>query len=145
MKPNPIKAVAGGLAGTVVLTMMMLGVAPTLLGRRMDIPAMISAMMGAPPALGWAAHIMLGVAVFPLAYSFIGFGLLPGPPLLRGALWGVLLWIAVEIIVMPMAGNGLFSSTHGGVKAVTVALMGHVIYGALLGAIAGNAESARGT
>jgi len=39
-----------------------------------------------------------------------------------------------------MAGNGFFSSTNGGPKAVLVALMGHVVYGALLGAIAGKAE-----
>ena len=145
MKPNPIRAVAGGVAGTVVLTMMTLKVAPMILGRPMDIPRMMSAMMKGPPALGWAAHIMLGVVVFPLAYSFIVFGLLPGPPVLRGALWGVVLWIAVEIIVMPMAGNGFFSATHGGAEAVTAALMGHVVYGALLGAIAGNAESPRST
>jgi hypothetical protein len=140
MKPNPIKAILGGVVGTVVLTMMTLKVAPMILGRPMDIPAMIAGMMGGPLALGWAAHILLGVAVFPLTYVFIVFRLLPGVPALRGALWGVALWVAVEVTVMPMAGNGFFSSTNGGPKAVLVALMGHVVYGALLGTIAGKAE-----
>jgi len=140
MKPNPIKAILGGVVGTVVLTMMTLKVAPMILGRPMDIPAMISGMMGGPLALGWAAHILLGVAVFPLTYVFVVFRFLPGVPALRGALWGVALWVAVEVTVMPMAGNGFFSSTNGGPKAVLVALMGHVVYGALLGAIAGKAE-----
>ena len=140
MKPNPIKAILGGVVGTVVLTMMTLKVAPMILGRPMDIPAMISGMMGGPPALGWAAHILLGVAVFPLTYVFVVFRFLPGVPALRGALWGVALWVAVEVTVMPTAGNGFFSSTNGGPKAVLVALMGHVVYGALLGAIAGKAE-----
>ena len=140
MKPNPIKAILGGIVGTVVLTMMTLKVAPMILGRPMDIPAMISGMMGGPVALGWAAHILLGVVVFPLTYVFVVFRFLPGVPALRGALWGVALWVAVEVTVMPMAGNGFFSSTNGGPKAVMVALMGHVVYGALLGAIAGKAE-----
>ena len=140
MKPNPIKAILGGVVGTVVLTMMTLKVAPMILGRPMDIPAMISGMMGGPLALGWAAHILLGVAVFPLTYVFVVFRFLPGVPALRGALWGVALWVAVEVTVMPTAGNGFFSSTNGGPKAVMVALMGHVVYGALLGAIAGKAE-----
>jgi len=140
MKPNPIKAILGGVVGTVVLTMMTLKVAPMILGRPMDIPAMISGMMGGPLALGWAAHILLGVAAFPLTYVFVVFRFLPGVPTLRGALWGVALWVAVEVMVMPMAGNGFFSSTNGGPKAVMVALMGHVVYGALLGIIAGKGE-----
>ena len=140
MKPNPIRAVVGGLVGTAVLTMMTLRVAPMILGHPMDIPGMISKMMGGPPNLGWVVHIILGVAVFPLAYVFVAFGVLPGPTLVRGALWGIALWIAVELIVMPMAGNGFFSSASGGAKAVAVALMGHVVYGGLLGVIAGRAE-----
>ena len=140
MKPNPIKAILGGVVGTVVLTMMTLKVAPMILGRPMDIPAMLSGMLGGSLALGWAAHILLGVAVFPLTYVFVVFRFLPGVPALRGALWGVALWVAVEVTVMPTAGNGFFSSTNGGPKAVLVALMGHVVYGALLGAIAGKAE-----
>src|SRR5215469_15746384 len=133
MKPNPIKAILGGVAGTAVLTMMTLKVAPMILGHPMDIPAMMSAMMGGPPLLGWVAHIMLGVIVFPFVYTFVAFRLLPGPPPLRGILWGIALWMVVEIMVMPMAGNGFFSSTNGGAKAVMVALMGHMVYGGLLG------------
>ena len=145
MKPNPMKAILGGVVGTVVLTTMTLKVAPMILGRPMDIPRMMSAMVGGPPVLGWLVHIILGVVVFPLVYAFVAYSFLPGPPSLRGVLWGVALWMVVEVIVMPMAGNGFFSSTQGGGKAVMVALMGHVVYGLLLGAIAGEAEPARST
>jgi hypothetical protein len=145
MKPNVIRAVLGGAAGTALLTIMTLKVAPMIVGHPMDIPAMMSAMIGGPLALGWAAHVMLGVAIFPITYAFIVYRFLPGPPSLRGALWGVVLWVIVEAMVMPMAGNGFFSSTNGGAKAVAVALMGHVVYGAMLGAIAGKAESDRST
>ena len=54
MNPNPVRAILAGVAGTAVLTMMTLKVAPMILGRPMDIRAMMSAMTGGPPVLGWA-------------------------------------------------------------------------------------------
>jgi hypothetical protein len=41
-----------------------------------------------------------------------------------------------QTVVMPMMGAGLFSSAMGGVMAAMGSLIGHVIYGGLLGAIA---------
>ncbi len=43
---------------------------------------------------------------------------------------------------MPMAGTGFLMSNIGGMMAVMAALMGHLVYGGLLGAIAGNGETA---
>jgi uncharacterized membrane protein YagU involved in acid resistance len=139
MKPSLMKSVAGGLAGTVVMSMMMRFVAPMMLGHPMDIAAMLGNMMGGSYALGMAAHLMNGIVIFPLAYAFLAFRFLPGPPALRGMTFGVILWLLAEVIVMPMAGAGFFSSEIGGAKAVMAALMGHLVYGALLGAIAGTA------
>lgn len=85
------------------------------------------------------------MAVFPLAYAFVVYRFLPSAPPVRGALWGVALWMVVEVMVMPMAGNGFFSSTHGGAKAVMIGQTGRVVYGALLGTIAERAESAGNT
>ena len=140
MKPSLMKSVAGGLAGTVVMSMMMRFVAPMMLGHPMDIAAMLGNMMGGSYALGMAAHLMNGIVIFPLAYAFLAFRYLPGPPALRGMTFGVILWLLAEVIVMPMAGAGFFSSEIGGAKAVMAALMGHLVYGALLGAISGAAE-----
>jgi len=36
-----------------------------------------------------------------------------------------------------MMGSGIFSMETGGMKAVVAALMGHLVYGAILGAITG--------
>jgi hypothetical protein len=140
MKPNLLKSMAGGLAGTVVMSMMMRFVAPMMLGHPMDIAAMLGNMMGGSYALGMAAHLMNGIVIFPLAYAFLAFRYLPGPPALRGMMFGAILWLIAEVMVMPMAGAGFFSSEIGGAKAVMAALMGHLVYGALLGAIAGTAE-----
>jgi hypothetical protein len=139
MKPNLTKAILGGLVGTVMMTMMMRFVAPLILGHPMDIAGMLANMMGGVWELGMAAHLMNGLVIFPLVYAFLVFRYLPGPPLLKGVLWGSALWLAAEAMIMPMAGAGFFSSRIGGAKAVFAALMGHLVYGALLGYIAGPA------
>jgi uncharacterized membrane protein YagU involved in acid resistance len=139
MRPNLAKSMAGGLAGTVVMTVMMRFIAPLLLGHPMDIASLLGNMMGGSWILGMAAHIVNGVIIFPLAYALVAFRFLPGSPLLRGVLWGVILWLAAETMVMPMAGAGFFSSDIGGAKAAFAALMGHLFYGALLGFIGGPA------
>jgi hypothetical protein len=137
MKPNLTKAIVGGLAGTVVMSLMMRFVAPMMLGHPMDIAGMLANMIGGVWAIGMAAHLMNGVVIFPLVYAFLVFRYLPGPPLLRGVIWGAVLWVVAETMVMPLAGAGFFSSEIGGLKAVMAALMGHLVYGALLGYIVG--------
>jgi uncharacterized membrane protein YagU involved in acid resistance len=123
-----------------MMTMMMRFVAPLMLGHPMDIAGMLASMMGGSWAIGMAAHLMNGIVIFPLVYAFLGFRFLPGPPVARGMIFGAILWLLAEIMVMPMAGAGFFSSEIGGAKAVMAALMGHLVYGALLGAISGAAE-----
>ncbi len=141
MNPNIIKAILGGIVGTLMMSLMMRFAAPMMIGQPMDIAAMLGNMMGGVYALGMAAHIMLGVLVFPLIYTILVYRLLPGGPLIKGLTWGLILWLIAETMVMPMAGAGFFMSEIGGMKAVMAALMGHLVYGGLLGVIAGRADS----
>lgn len=141
MRHSVVKAVLGGVAGTIVMTGTLRFIAPMMLDRPMDIAAMIANMMGASWTLGLVAHLINGIVIFPLAYALVAYRVLPGPPIVRGILWGVFLWLAAESIVMPMAGAGFFSSQIGGVKAASAALAGHVMYGALLGVISGGDAS----
>jgi hypothetical protein len=110
-----------------------------MLGHPMDIAGMLGNMMGSSWAIGMVAHIVNGTLIFPLAYALAAFRILPGPPVLRGVLWGGALWFAAETIMMPMIGAGFFSSGIGGAKAAFAALMGHLAYGVLLGSIGGAA------
>jgi hypothetical protein len=137
MKPDIKKAILGGIAGTVMMTLMMHFVAPMMVGQPMDIAALIGGMMGDNYMVGMVMHIMMGVILFPMIYVFVVFRFVPGPAPVRGIVWGVVLWLMAAAVVMPMAGAGFFMSEIGGMKAVIAALMGHVVYGALLGVIAG--------
>ena len=52
-----------------------------------------------------------------------------------------MLWVLAQVVVMPMMGGGLFSSAMGGMMAAMGSLIGHLLYGGLLGAIAGAPEA----
>jgi hypothetical protein len=123
------------------MTLMMMYVAPMLTGQSMDIAEMLGGMLGGY-AMGMVVHFMMGIVVFPLVYVLIAYPFLPGTPLVRGLIWGVALWAGAVIMVMPMAGAGFLMANIGGMMALMASLMGHLVYGGLLGAIAGGDTAA---
>jgi formate/nitrite transporter FocA (FNT family) len=137
MRVNAGRAMLGGVVGTAMMTAMMYFVAPMMTGMPMDIAAMLGSMLGGSWTAGMAMHVMLGTVVFPLAYAFGVVGWLQGPPIARGLAWGGLLWLLAQVVVMPMMGAGVFSSQMGGLMTAAGSLMGHLVYGGLLGGIAG--------
>jgi hypothetical protein len=142
MHPNPVKAMRGGFVGTVVMTLMMYFVAPMMLGKPMDVAAMLGGMLGGSWVMGMLMHLITGSVVFPLIYAYLLYRVLPGEPWLKGTIWGLILWFVSQALVTPMMGGGLFSAKAGGLMAVMASLIAHAIYGALLGAGAGAAEGA---
>jgi uncharacterized protein DUF6789 len=133
--PTFARAVVGGFVGTVVMTAMMYMVAP-MMGLPMDIAAMLGSMLGGSWIAGMMMHFINGAVIFPALYVFALYAHLPGSPAVRGTVWGVALWLVAQTVVMPMMGAGLFSSAMGGVMAAMGSLIGHVLYGSLLGVIA---------
>ncbi len=140
MKLNITKTLLGGFAGTLMMSLMMRFAAPMMIGHPMDIAALLGNMMGGIYALGMSAHIMLGVLVFPLLYTVLLSQFLPGAPVVKGLLFGTVLWLVAATMVMPMAGAGFFMSEIGGIKAAMAALIGHLVYGGLLGLITGRSD-----
>lgn len=136
MKPNIWKAFVGGFLGTVMLTLMIRFLAP-MMGVRMDIAAKLGEMTHSGMAGGLFMHFLNGTIIFPLIYVYLLYRFLPGAPWQKGLLSGVILWLGLEIVMMPMMGGGLFSAKMGGMKAVVAALVGHLVYGSILGAVAG--------
>ncbi len=139
MHPTLARASLGGFIGTVAMTAMMYLVAP-MMGLRMDIAAMLGTMLGGSWAAGMMMHFVNGTVIFPAIYAYALYGRLPGSAVIQGTIWGVALWLTAQVIVMPMMGGGLFSSAMGGTMAVMGSLVGHLLYGSLLGAIASAPE-----
>lgn len=142
MHPNIGRSMLGGFVGTAVMTAMMYGVAP-MMGLKMDIAQMLGSMMGNNWWAGMMAHFVNGTVIFPLIYAYLLYGLLPGSPVVKGTIWGTVLWLLAQTMVMPMMGGGFFSMAMGGMMAAGGSLVGHLLYGSLLGAIGGAAETAQ--
>lgn len=138
MNWNPGRAVLAGLAGTVAMTMLML-LAPAMGLPPMNIGAMLGSVMGGNVALGWAAHLMIGAAL-ALGYAAVFSARLPGASPVRGAIFSLVPWLMAQIVVMPMMGLGLFS---GSALAAGGSLMGHLLYGAVLGLVYGARADSR--
>jgi len=119
------------------MTMMMYA-SPMMGMPKMDIAGLISGMMKMPWIIGMMIHLMLGVVLFPFIYATVLVDKLSGPGFLRGTIWGMLLFIVAQTMVMPMAGMGFFSSASSQQMLMVLgSLMGHLVYGAILGAIIG--------
>lgn len=125
------RAVEAGLAGTAVMTMLMV-VAPLMGLPPMPLGAMLGKFLGIGTTLGWAMHVMIGVALAG-GYALFLAERLPGAPAVRGMMFGLLPFLMAQVAVMPMMGGAIFSG--GDVKTIAGSLMGHLVYGALVGIV----------
>lgn len=129
------RAVTGGIIGTLVMTAVGVWVAPMMGIPRMNPAEMLAGAMGGSMVLGWTGHLMIGT-VLAVIYAIVA-PWLPGAPWLRGALYGLAPYIVAQLVVMPMMGMPVF----GGSAAMAMgSLIGHLIYGAIVGAVYGPVE-----
>ncbi|MGH7427244.1 MAG: DUF6789 family protein [Candidatus Methylomirabilaceae bacterium] len=137
------RAVAAGAVGTAAITMLMLG-APLMGMPKMPIGEMLGSFLHIGSAAGWAMHVVIGLGL-ALIYAGWVAARLPGAPALRGAIYGFGVFLVAQIVVTPMMGGGVFSG--GNMPMIIGSLMGHLVYGALVGLIyrepAGLAELSR--
>lgn len=127
-----------GAAATAVLSMLMAGKSMMGIMPELDLPAMISGMMGSPgnPVVGWGVHAMIGVVGYGLAIALMDHLFPSRSPVLHGVLLGLGGWAMMMAALMPMAGAGFFGMSLG-MTAPMMTLVLHVIFGAVLGAVFG--------
>ncbi len=137
---NVSKGIVAGLVATVVLSMIMIAKGMMGLMPELNVIAMLSSMLGATPAVGWVIHFAIGVLVWGLAFGAT-LKVLPGTSVVtKGISFGIAAWILMMLMVMPMAGAGLFGLSMG-MTAPVMTLMLHAIYGAVLGIVFGKLGS----
>lgn len=144
-RANPKQAIVAGFLATLAMTVLMYA-APMMGMPKMDIAAMLgsvlSKQMPEPISGSWwmgmIMHFINGTIIFPLIYAYVLYAVLPGQPWMKGLWWGLILWFLAQAMVMPMMGMGFFSAkAPQPMMAVMGSLIGHIIYGAILGAVAG--------
>jgi len=138
MRINFGRAAVAGVVGTAVMTGVGLYAAPMMGIPPMNPARMLAGVMAGNIALGWGAHFMIGI-VLAVGYAAVG-ERLPGPTVLRGALYGIGPFLVLEIALMPMMGMPLFS---GSIVVAMGGLLGHLVYGGIVGGIYGEADVPR--
>jgi len=142
---NLKRAVAAGVAGTAVMTVLLLW-APLVGLPKLAIGELLSTFLAVSvvvlrvgPVGGWLIHGLVGIGLAVL-YGAIFAARLPGPPAARGALYGILVFLLAQLVFMPAVGAGVFSRGDPGM--LVGSFIGHLVYGALVGAIYGEPRTA---
>ncbi|HEV7344756.1 MAG TPA: DUF6789 family protein [Devosia sp.] len=131
---NIVRGLIAGFAATLVLSALMvmkqmMGIMPEL-----DIAAMLTSMLSLPSvAFGWLMHFMIGTIAWGIGYALVRH-YLPNSPIWSGILFGTVGWLLMMIVLMPMAGAGLFAMNMG-IMSPIMTLVLHAIFGAVLGAV----------
>jgi uncharacterized membrane protein YagU involved in acid resistance len=119
--------VAGGLSGGIIFGMLM---------QMMGMLPMVAMLVGSKSTtVGWGVHLAISAFIgVTYAILFARWATRPATSLLLGMGYGVLWWVLGPLLIMPARlGMELFMF-----NAMTgQSLMGHLIYGAVLGLVYG--------
>ena len=134
MNSNLKSTLLGGVIATAAMTILG-AIAPMMGMPKMSVPNMLAGFMSMPIAIGWIAHFMIGT-VLAAFYVYNWKGRFTNNAIVKGMLFSLLPFLAAQLIVMPMMGAGIFSmNTPAPMMMVMGGLIGHVVYGATLGAV----------
>ncbi|MFP3943795.1 MAG: DUF6789 family protein [Alphaproteobacteria bacterium] len=134
--------IIAGFIATLVLSALMLVKSSMGMMPQLDAVAMLSGMgaeySGLPqtPTVGWVLHFLVGTVLWGGLFALTA-GVWPGRNYaVKGIAFSIVAWIAMMVIVMPMAGAGFFGLAMG-VGAPIATLVLHIIFGAVLGVVYG--------
>ena len=131
-------AALAGLAATTAMTLFTY--MTPLMGIQMNIPVMLAGTFGTPFIIGWLMHYMIGT-ILAINYAALFLPRFGGSNLVKaGVLFSIIPWLMAQIIVMPMMAimNGANYSAgffSGSIMMALASLMGHLLYGVVLGLI----------
>jgi len=145
---NFTNGIVAGFVATTILSFLMvmkgvMGIMPALDAIKM-LTVMSHDMAGIPesPVVGWGMHFMIGAVLWGGLFAVLN-GFIPAEQQRnKGIVFSVIAWLLIMIMVMPMAGAGLFGLKIG-MMAPVATLMLHLIFGAVLGSAYGKLGSAQ--
>ena len=131
------KGIFAGFIATIVLSLLMIMKAMMGMMPNLNVIAMLTHMSGASsPLVGWVMHFMIGSVVWGGLFALLYDRIPGGSALMKGIVFGVGAWLLMMVMVMPMAGAGLFGMNFG-MAAPVMTLMLHIIFGMVLGLVYG--------
>jgi len=142
MQVNVPKGILAGFIATIALSVLMvlkatMGMMPQMNAIRM-LAGMAHGILGMPasPIVGWIIHFIIGTLIWGILFAVL-IERIPGQSATaKGLVFGTAAWVLMMVVIMPMAGAGLFG-LHLGIGAPIATLILHWVYGAVLGAVYG--------
>ena len=106
---------------------------------QLDLPQMLAGMMGSSdqPLIGWIVHFGIGIVIYGVAIAALDSKLQGTSRVGHGIMFGIISWLIMMLVLMPMAGAGLFGINMG-IMASVMTLVLHLIFGAVLGRVHGH-------
>ncbi|MBJ6127416.1 DUF6789 family protein [Microvirga splendida] len=130
------KGVLAGLAATTVLGLVMLLNEMTSFMPNTSVFDIMAGVMGGSRATAWLIRYLSGALLWGVLFAWLS-PYLPGTQYwIRGAAFGIGVWLLMMFIIMPAASLGLFGIGKGAFSP-TLTLFLHLIWGAVLGATYG--------
>jgi hypothetical protein len=127
----------GGFAATFAASAMML--MNNAIGRipELHLARTTAALMGSPDSagVGWLTILGVGIVVLGLLYAVIAPRLPLKSSLVKGLLFGAVIWLALMLAFMPAAGAGFFAVNRGTAIVPAATLVVMLVYGAVLAAV----------
>ena len=120
----------GGFLATAVLSAAMSVMVPAALAP--DVIGLISHMLRTGRDTGWMVHFLVGTVAWGGFFAILQPFLPSRSSLVRGMMFGVAAWLAMMLLMMPMADAGYFGLVLGWTTPFTTLLL-HLIFGAVLG------------
>jgi uncharacterized membrane protein YagU involved in acid resistance len=137
---NASRAAVAGLIGTAAMTALLL-VEPSIGLPKIAMGQVLSTSLGLTtahlsigPALGWVLHFLIGMGL-AVIYAGAFDRRLPGTAVVRGIVYGTLVFVVAQVVFMPLVGGGVFS--RGDSELLAGSLLGHLLYGGVVGWIYG--------
>jgi hypothetical protein len=133
---NLLKGMGGGFVGTIVLSAIMVMKSAMGLMPQFDMIGMLASMLGGSRSVAWVVHFLIGTVLWGGLFAWLDPHLPSRSHWLKGTLFGIGAWVVMMVVLMPMAGAGLFAVKLG--MMVTMAtLILHAVYGAVMGGVYG--------
>ncbi len=98
---------------------------------------MLAMFLKAPIFVGWILHFLIGIVLAGI-YAALFLSWLPGVPAVRGLLYGIFPWLLAMLVVVPMMGGSVFM---GAASKALGSLLGHFVYGVVVGAVYGTGKA----
>lgn len=146
MRNHLFKGVIAGFIATIALSVLMIlkgimGMMPQMNAIKM-LTTMAHGFMGTPmtPVVGWLLHFIIGSILWGILFALL-FERIPGSSApTKGLVFATAAWLVMMVVVMPIAGAGLFG-LHLGIGAPVATLVLHWVFGVVLGAVYGKLTS----